>query len=80
MTKKEYQELTDNCTFVRRYLQFYSKEDFMKHSEFIKEAYNDLDNIGKEVYMYYVFSKRYIRYKELCKIWDWLNNYADTPM
>ena len=80
MTKQEYKELTDNCRFVRKYMQFYSKEDFLNHSKFIKEAYNDLDDIGKEVYMYYVFSKRYIAAKTLYKIWDYLNGYSDVPV
>ena len=80
MTKKEYRELTDNCRFVRQYMQFYSKEDFIKHSKFLKEVYSELDDIGKEVYMYYVFSKRYIGVKALYKFWDYLNGYSDAPV
>lgn len=78
MTKKEYNELCDNCRFIRQSLQFYSKEDFVKNQKWIKMVYDELDNTGKEVYMYYIFSKRYINFKTVTRIWDYLNGYVDT--
>lgn len=78
MTKTEYNEVCDNCRFIRRSLQFYSKQDFIQNKEYIKLVYKELEPIGKEVYMYYVFSKRYLNFKTVTRIWDYLNDYVDT--
>lgn len=79
MTKEEYYNYLSDVDFISKEMQFYSYEDFMNNAEWIKRLYQKLNRNGKKMYMWYVFSKRYISFNKVSQIWDILNGIVDCP-
>lgn len=69
----KYYEWEESVEFIRRELQFYSKEDFLEHKSAIKALYIASNDLEKQLYKWYVYS-RCMSYALKCNIWEFLNN------
>lgn len=70
---EKYYEWEDAVDFIRKEMQFYSKEDFLNEKRLIKVMYMTCNDLEKQLYKWYVFS-RYMSYSFKCNIWEYLNN------
>lgn len=64
----------DKCTdFIIHEMNFYSWEDFLVRAERLKTLYSSSNSLVKQLYIWYVYSRRMtVRRKN--KVWDYLNN------
>lgn len=62
------------CIFIKKHMQFYSWQDFLKHKDEIIFYYNQLNFCWKELYRWYVFANVNISMIQKEKIWDIINN------
>lgn len=69
----KYYEWEEAVDFIKRELQFYSKQDFLEHRAAIKALFITCNNLEKQLYKWYVMS-RCLSYSQRCIIWDYLNN------
>ena len=69
----KYYEWEDAVDFIKKELQFYSKDDFLQHKYAIRALYWTCNNLEKQLYKWYVYS-RCMSYSFKCNIWEFLNN------
>ena len=70
---KDYYEWEEAVDFIRKEMQFYSKEDFLRERVGIKILYMSSNSLEQQLYKWYVYS-RCLSYSQKCTIWDYLNN------
>lgn len=69
---KEYEEWLNSCRFIRKEMQYYSYQDFLNEKLGIKLLYIASNDLTKELYKYYVYSRQ-MSYDRKKEIWDYLN-------
>lgn len=63
---------------IKDELRFIGMRDFYKRCEQIKEVYVSLTRDEKQVYKYYVYSRRQLREYTCNIIWEFLNESDDS--
>lgn len=63
---------------IKDELRFIGVRDFYKRCEMIKVAYGKMSSEEKEIYKFYVYSRRQLRECSCNVIWEFLNESVDS--
>lgn len=73
MNSEKIREMYNGGELINCHMKFYSYKDFKVYGKKIKRLYQQLDSLEVELYMWYVYSNRYISIYHLNQIWEYLN-------
>lgn len=63
------------CRFIHENMWFITYTDFCDRRDGIKRLFEQMDDVGKEFYMWYVYSNVHMKEQFKNAIWDYLNGY-----
>ncbi len=66
---------------IKASVKFVGYRDFFNYCDYIKKEYKHMIHDDKQVYKYYIYSRRYLNEYTCDLIWNYLNdNYVDGEL